>query len=179
MVPSVLSPIPDPSVPCGDSPIFPKQQGLLPPSPLPGPSHTVHSGGPPVGGRGHSQPAVTIKSPAQSLPAVAHDSTLCEGVGEACCEPQHHHVALPKIPDFLLLHVHIPDVIQLDHHCGAWQETVSGPPFSPALPTCVLGTALWGHSPEDGSRGQGPSHRLAVRTGEHRWVGSSRPAGLS
>lgn len=147
MVPSVLVPTsPDPSpalcphgdscphllCPCGDSQHFPSSRGR-PRSSKSSPWAQPRSPlwGPPDGRvRGTGSQLWPIKSPAQSLPAVAHDSALGEGVGEACRKPQHHHVALPEIPDFLLLHVHIPDVIQQDHHCG-W-----GSVRGPLLPNC-------------------------------------------
>lgn len=52
------------------------------------------------------------------LPASTHDCTLCKGMREACCKPEHHHVALPKVTDLFLLHIHILDVFQQDHHWG-------------------------------------------------------------
>lgn len=44
------------------------------------------------------------------LPASAHDCTLSKGVGKACRDPEHHSVALSKVTDLLLLHIHILDV---------------------------------------------------------------------
>ena len=86
-------------------------------------------------------------SPILGLPAVAHDSTLGERVGEACGEPKHHHIALPEVPDLLLLHIHIPDVTEQDHHCGRGQ--VSGHvPSHPAPLAWMLTQWLWGHSAE-------------------------------
>ena len=95
-------------------------------------------------------------SPVLGLPAVAHDSTLGERVGEACGEPKHHHIALPEVPDLLLLHIHIPDVTEQDHHCGRGKVSshVPRPPCTSRLDadTVALGTQwLWGHSAEDQS----------------------------
>lgn len=89
--------------------------------------------------------------PVFGLPAVAHDSTLGEGVGEACGEPKHHHVALPEVPDLLLLHVHVPDVTEQDHHCrwGQVSGHVPRPPCPSLLDagTVALGTQCRGLEP--------------------------------
>lgn len=72
------------------------------------------------------------------LPASAHDCTLSKGVGEACCKPEHHHVALPKVTDLFLLHIHILDVFQQDHHWGQKGLLMSSLPMllSNALNLC-------------------------------------------
>lgn len=59
----------------------------------------------------------------QFTPAVAHDCALGQGMGEACGKAQHSHVALAEVAHLLLLHVHVADVMEQDHHCGHDQVT--------------------------------------------------------
>lgn len=51
----------------------------------------------------------------RGVPAPPQRGALGQGVGEACSQPQHQHVALPQVADPLLLDAHITQLRQVQH----------------------------------------------------------------
>lgn len=82
-----------------------------------GQQHRRRKGDHSVSGQLAAPPLLPCRLP-QFTPAVAHDCTLGQGVGETCGKAQHSHVALAEVAHLLLLHIHVADVMEQDNHCG-------------------------------------------------------------